>query len=172
MNFFFWWPLLSQQQQDHQFQEEEEEDQQAVRHALGEAISGHEGNHDDKNKEKKNEREKVPKQEKKGKRKKYFIEMPRLAEFNNSNNKNNNSDYNSNNNKKNVDLDLVAVVYLSKCFLPIMLAFSFHSLITEEYTSWYSWFIGSLTGCVYTFGFILMTPQVCFSALFCSVYST
>jgi hypothetical protein len=26
--------------------------------------------------------------------------------------------------------------------------------------SWYSWVLGSLVGCVYTFGFIAMTPQL------------
>jgi hypothetical protein len=30
----------------------------------------------------------------------------------------------------------------------------------EKHRSWYSWVLGSLVGAVYTFGFILMCPQV------------
>jgi hypothetical protein len=38
--------------------------------------------------------------------------------------------------------------------------FSVRSLVYEEHFSWYSWAIAALTGTVYTFGFVLMTPQV------------
>ena len=34
------------------------------------------------------------------------------------------------------------------------------SLLYREHAGWYSWGIGSLTGSVYTFGFVLMTPQL------------
>jgi hypothetical protein len=30
----------------------------------------------------------------------------------------------------------------------------------DTHKSWYSWVLGSLVGAVYTFGFILMCPQV------------
>ena len=32
--------------------------------------------------------------------------------------------------------------------------------LDERHETWYSWGIGALTGCVYTFGFVLMCPQV------------
>ena len=62
--------------------------------------------------------------------------------------------------EKSIDLDKVAIYHLSIYFLPLMIGFSLRSLVYEQYTSWYSWVIGSLTGFVYGFGFILMTPQL------------
>jgi hypothetical protein len=44
--------------------------------------------------------------------------------------------------------------------LPLVVGFSVRSLVYEEHFSWYSWAIAALTGTVYTFGFVLMTPQV------------
>eukprot|EP00611_Tribonema_gayanum_P019977 TRINITY_DN3568_c0_g1_i2.p1 TRINITY_DN3568_c0_g1~~TRINITY_DN3568_c0_g1_i2.p1 ORF type:complete len:609 (-),score=126.44 TRINITY_DN3568_c0_g1_i2:291-2117(-) len=58
------------------------------------------------------------------------------------------------------DYDRVAITYLSLLLLPGVVGFSLRSLLTERYTGWYSWAIRSLTGCVYTLGFVLMTPQL------------
>ena len=35
-----------------------------------------------------------------------------------------------------------------------------HTCPGERHATWYSWGIGALTGSVYTFGFVLMCPQV------------
>jgi len=59
-----------------------------------------------------------------------------------------------------LEADRFATVYLSLLLLPLMLAFTANSLVNEKHLSWYSWAIGALTGCVYTFGFILMCPQL------------
>ena len=39
-------------------------------------------------------------------------------------------------------------------------SFLFSSFLGERHATWYSWGIGALTGSVYTFGFVLMCPQV------------
>ena len=43
---------------------------------------------------------------------------------------------------------------------PLIIGYSFKSLIYDRHYSWYSWFITTLTACVYTFGFVLMCPQL------------
>ena len=35
-----------------------------------------------------------------------------------------------------------------------------YSLAHDTHKSWYSWLLGSIVGCVYMFGFIMMTPQL------------
>lgn len=62
--------------------------------------------------------------------------------------------------KATLDADRIATSYLSMILLPMALGFIAHSLIYEKHPSWYSWAIGSVTGVVYTFGFILMCPQL------------
>lgn len=62
--------------------------------------------------------------------------------------------------KVTLDADRFATVYLSTLLLPIVIGYSCYSLIYERHLSWYSWGIGALTSCVYTFGFILMCPQL------------
>ena len=57
-------------------------------------------------------------------------------------------------------MDQQAIKHLTLVLLPIVIGFSLRSLVNEQHASWYSWFLASLTGTVYTFGFILMTPQV------------
>jgi hypothetical protein len=42
---------------------------------------------------------------------------------------------------------------------PLSIGFSTYSLFYSQYKSWYSWLLSSAVGCVYTFGFIMMTPQ-------------
>jgi len=41
-----------------------------------------------------------------------------------------------------------------------MVGYAAYSLFQEEHKGWYSWAITSLTGFVYVFGFVMMTPQV------------
>ncbi|KAJ1475679.1 cleft lip and palate transmembrane protein 1-domain-containing protein [Baffinella frigidus] len=56
--------------------------------------------------------------------------------------------------------DKLAMNYLSYVLYPLSLGFSIYSLCYNTYKSWWSWLISSLVGCVYTFGFIMMTPQL------------
>ena len=59
-----------------------------------------------------------------------------------------------------LEADRTATTYLSTLLFPITIGFTVRSLLFERHTSWYSWGIGALTGCVYTFGFVLMCPQL------------
>lgn len=59
-----------------------------------------------------------------------------------------------------LEADSVATTYLGGALLPVVAAFIVRSLVYEKHASWYSWAIGSLTSCVYTFGFIFMCPQL------------
>jgi Cleft lip and palate transmembrane protein 1 (CLPTM1) len=56
--------------------------------------------------------------------------------------------------------DAQAMQYLSWVLYPLVIGYSIYSLKYEEHKSWYSWALGSLVGCVYTFGFIMMCPQL------------
>mmetsp|Transcript_84225 Transcript_84225/g.136504 ORF Transcript_84225/g.136504 Transcript_84225/m.136504 type:complete len:667 (-) Transcript_84225:69-2069(-) len=56
--------------------------------------------------------------------------------------------------------DQLAMKYLSYVLYPLSLGFSVFSLLYSQHKSWYSWVLGSAVGCVYTFGFIMMTPQL------------
>ncbi|CAM9425730.1 unnamed protein product [Chrysoparadoxa australica] len=56
--------------------------------------------------------------------------------------------------------DKICIRYLCLMLLPMVAGFSLQSLVLEKHTGWYSWGIHSLTGAVYTLGFILMTPQL------------
>jgi hypothetical protein len=53
-----------------------------------------------------------------------------------------------------------ATRYLSAALFPLVLAYSLRSLVYDKHLSWYSWAIGAATSCVYTFGFVLMCPQL------------
>lgn len=59
-----------------------------------------------------------------------------------------------------LEADKFATTYLSAVLLPLVAAFIMRSLVFEMHLTWYSWAIGALTSCVYTFGFILMCPQL------------
>ena len=52
------------------------------------------------------------------------------------------------------------MVYLSYALYPIVIGYAIYALKYETHKSWYSWILNSLVGAVYTFGFILMCPQV------------
>jgi hypothetical protein len=56
--------------------------------------------------------------------------------------------------------DKQAMKYLSYVLYPLVLGYSIYALVYETHKSWYSWVLGSLVGAVYTFGFILMCPQL------------
>eukprot|EP01036_Dinobryon_divergens_P028417 gene28417-37356_t len=59
-----------------------------------------------------------------------------------------------------LEADRFATTYLSLLLFPLVIGFAVNSLVNEKHLSWYSWGIGALTSCVYTFGFILMCPQL------------
>jgi len=56
--------------------------------------------------------------------------------------------------------DQLAMRYLQYVLYPLCFGFSVFSLMYNHHKSWWSWLIGSAVGCVYTFGFIMMTPQL------------
>jgi hypothetical protein len=43
---------------------------------------------------------------------------------------------------------------------PLVIGYAAYSLIYETHQNWYSWILSSLVGFIYTFGFIMMTPQL------------
>jgi len=53
-----------------------------------------------------------------------------------------------------------ATQYLTRLLTPLVALFALRSLLYEQHSSWYSWAIGACTGCVYSFGFVLMCPQL------------
>mmetsp|Transcript_37396 Transcript_37396/g.61982 ORF Transcript_37396/g.61982 Transcript_37396/m.61982 type:complete len:686 (-) Transcript_37396:192-2249(-) len=61
---------------------------------------------------------------------------------------------------KTKEFDALAMRYLSYVLYPLLIGYSIYSLVYETHRSWYSWILSSLTGAVYTFGFIMMTPQL------------
>jgi len=56
--------------------------------------------------------------------------------------------------------DEEAMRYLSYVVYPLMVVYAIYSLVYETHKSYYSWIIGSLSGAVYMFGFLQMTPQL------------
>ena len=56
--------------------------------------------------------------------------------------------------------DAEAMRYLSYALYPLVGGYAVYALIYETHKSWYSWVLNSLVGAVYTFGFILMVPQL------------
>ncbi|CAA7396504.1 unnamed protein product [Spirodela intermedia] len=61
---------------------------------------------------------------------------------------------------KTKEYDDLAMKYLSYVLLVLAAGSSVYSLMYEQHKSWYSWILGSLTSCVYMFGFIMMCPQL------------
>lgn len=56
--------------------------------------------------------------------------------------------------------DELAMKYLSWALFPLVAGYGVYTLVYEEHKGWYSWILSTLTGAVYTFGFIMMTPQL------------
>lgn len=61
---------------------------------------------------------------------------------------------------KTAQYDAEAMRYLSYALYPLVIGYAIYALLYESHRSWYSWILNSLVGAVYTFGFILMCPQV------------
>lgn len=61
-----------------------------------------------------------------------------------------------------------AMRYLSLLMYPLVVGYSAYSLTMETHKSFYSWLLSSVVGCVYTFGFIMMTPQAYHLLICCS----
>uniref|UniRef100_A0A7S3NLU1 Cleft lip and palate transmembrane protein 1 n=1 Tax=Aureoumbra lagunensis TaxID=44058 RepID=A0A7S3NLU1_9STRA len=57
-------------------------------------------------------------------------------------------------------VDAAATFYLSLVLLPLIVGWSLKCLVYDAHRGWYSWALGSATASVYTFGFILMVPQL------------
>jgi len=62
--------------------------------------------------------------------------------------------------KRTKEHDLKAMKYLYYLLYLLVIGYAIYSLLYESHKNWYSWIISSLAGCVYTFGFIMMTPQL------------
>ena len=56
--------------------------------------------------------------------------------------------------------DNEAVAYLSYIFAPLIAGFSFYSLLYLRFTSWFDFALNTAVSAVYTFGFVLMCPQL------------
>ena len=59
------------------------------------------------------------------------------------------------------EYDDKAMYYISYVLYPLIIGYASFSLVHISHKSWYSWLLSSLTGAVYTFGFVMMTPQAC-----------
>lgn len=62
--------------------------------------------------------------------------------------------------KDTLEFDRKATQYLSMVMYPIVAATAVYNLVHYPQKSWWGWVIGSLAHGVYTFGFIMMTPQL------------
>eukprot|EP00981_Chlorochromonas_danica_P001857 scaffold386_cov174-Ochromonas_danica.AAC.31 len=59
-----------------------------------------------------------------------------------------------------LEADAFAYRIIGLFMAPLVVSFVLYSLIYEKYISWWSFLVSSLTGCVYSFGFVLMLPQL------------
>jgi hypothetical protein len=58
------------------------------------------------------------------------------------------------------EYDDIAYNYMAYASIPILGGYAVYSVLYQEHKSWYSFVINTLVGCIYTFGFINMTPQL------------
>lgn len=58
------------------------------------------------------------------------------------------------------DFDSIAMYWLAVGLTPLIAGYGIYSLIFECHRGWYSFFLNFSASCVYSLGFILMTPQV------------
>lgn len=56
--------------------------------------------------------------------------------------------------------DKIAIKYVGIALFPCFIGYAVYSLFYYKYKSWYSYVISVLAGTVYTFGFVMMTPQL------------
>lgn len=61
---------------------------------------------------------------------------------------------------KTEEFDAEAMKYMGYALYPILGGYTIYSLFYKEHKSWYSFVINTLVGCIYTFGFIRMCPQL------------
>ena len=61
---------------------------------------------------------------------------------------------------KTAEYDDIAIRHMLLVAYPLLAGYATYSLLYERHRSWYSWVINSLTGYIYAFGFVQMTPQV------------
>ncbi|KAF1317570.1 Cleft lip and palate transmembrane family protein, partial [Globisporangium splendens] len=62
--------------------------------------------------------------------------------------------------KQTSQVDEMATSHMMLVLAPLLLGYSAYSLLHKQHLSWYGWLLGSLTGAVYAFGFIMMMPQL------------
>ena len=58
------------------------------------------------------------------------------------------------------EYDRIAMRYMSYALGPLMIGYTVYSVMYNEHKGWYSFVLNTLVGCIYTFGFIQMTPQL------------
>jgi hypothetical protein len=58
------------------------------------------------------------------------------------------------------EYDEIAMKYMKNAGIPVTIVYSIYSLAYNEHKSVYSYILNTLVGCIYTFGFINMTPQL------------
>lgn len=58
------------------------------------------------------------------------------------------------------EFDDIAMGYMTYAAIPIVFCYAIYSVTYNSHKSWYSFILNTLVGCIYTFGFINMTPQL------------
>lgn len=56
------------------------------------------------------------------------------------------------------EYDDIAYKYMSWAAIPMLGGYAVYSVLYQSHKSWYSFIVNTLVGCIYTFGFINMTP--------------
>jgi len=56
------------------------------------------------------------------------------------------------------EYDEIALGYMKKAAIPMLLCYGGYSIFYIQHKSWYSFLLNTMVGCIYTFGFINMTP--------------
>mmetsp|Transcript_9766 Transcript_9766/g.19825 ORF Transcript_9766/g.19825 Transcript_9766/m.19825 type:complete len:774 (-) Transcript_9766:7-2328(-) len=59
-----------------------------------------------------------------------------------------------------IESDRLATRTLGVALLPLVIGYTFYSLIFEEHVGWVSWAVSSAASAVYALGFVMMTPQL------------
>lgn len=62
--------------------------------------------------------------------------------------------------KKGDDFDTIAMKWLALLLTPPIVGYAMYSLLSQCHRSWYSYFLFVSSSCVYSLGFVMMTPQV------------
>ena len=57
-------------------------------------------------------------------------------------------------------LDVQATKWMSYALYPLGVAYAVYSLMYHVHRGWYSWLLSTMTGYLYAFGFVMMTPQL------------